>query len=62
MKRTEKNKINKRKYNKPLIVDIKLDKEISVFMVSPPGDPTFSSTGSGNSENFNTDPYKFTKS
>jgi secreted Zn-dependent insulinase-like peptidase len=54
-------KKQKRNYTKPQVEQIKLDNEISVFMVSPPGDPTFSSAGSINKENNSNDPFKFTK-
>lgn len=59
MKNKEKQRPNKRAYTKPQLDTIKLDNEISVFMVSPPGDPTFN--GSLKAENFNFDPFKFSK-
>lgn len=46
----------KHSYSKPKIERIKLDKDISVFMVSPPGDPTFN--GSTKIENLTFDPFK----
>jgi hypothetical protein len=54
-------KLARRSYSKPKLENIKLDTEISVFMVSPPGDPTFSSAGSLNKENNSNDPFKMNK-
>jgi len=54
-----KSKEQKRTYTKPVIESVKLDKEISILMMSPspPGDPEIiNNTGS-----FNLNPFKFPK-
>ena len=51
-------KKQKRNYTKPKVEQIKLDNEISIFMASPPGNPEF---GSNNSNQFNNDPFKLSK-
>jgi precorrin-6B methylase 1 len=61
MKTYQNKKLTRRSYTKPQLEKIKLDTEISVFMVSPPGDPTFSSAGSLNKENNSHDPFKMNK-
>jgi secreted Zn-dependent insulinase-like peptidase len=46
--------IKKRTYSKPQIERIKLDNEISMVMMSPPGDPD----GSIQTEHFSINPFK----
>jgi secreted Zn-dependent insulinase-like peptidase len=49
--------IKKRTYSKPQIERIKLDNEISMVMMSPPGDPN----GSIQPEHFSINPFKIPK-
>ena len=56
MKTTEKHQPRqKRAYSKPQIERIKLDNEISMVMMSPPGDPP---SGSINPDHFSINPFK----
>ena len=54
MNTSKQKNIKKRSYSKPAVERIKLDNEISIFMISPPPDPG----GKLETDHFSLNPFK----